>query len=197
MTPSYTEMSNSCGSQSMRLPFKKYSALLFPLVWTNTLTANAQQNLLQMHPVTMALGMHYFNIMVMQTDPKLSNAVPEASLRLKAGMPPLNWNALPFNGPCPNVTITCKECQISLSSQTTNHLWAFFSKNLEDIVNSCLKWFREKLMPYTFDMQWTKGKNNLIADALSRAPVFSPSPEDHHYCKTILPRKSLQNFNLF
>ncbi len=40
-------------------------------------------------------------------------------------------------------------------------------------------------MPYTFDIQRTKGKNNLVADALSRAPVFAPSPEDHHCRKRI------------
>ncbi len=41
-------------------------------------------------------------------------------------------------------------------------LVGLFSKNLEDIANTRLKWFREKLMPYTFDIQWIKGKNSSL-----------------------------------
>ncbi len=42
-------------------------------------------------------------------------------------------------------------------------------------------------MSYTFDLQWVNSKNNVIADALSRAPVFSPTQEDHRCCKAISP----------
>ncbi len=63
-----------------------------------------------------------------------------------------------------------------------------FSKNLEDIDNNHVKQLREKLMAYTFDIQWIKCKENLIAHAFSRAPVFSPTQEDH-CCKTISPPK--------
>ncbi len=42
-------------------------------------------------------------------------------------------------------------------------------------------------MSYTFDLQWVNGKNNVIADALSRTPVFSPTQEDHCCCKAMSP----------
>ena len=42
-------------------------------------------------------------------------------------------------------------------------------------------------MSYTFDLQWVNGKNNVIADALSRAPICSPTQEDHCCCKAISP----------
>ena len=35
-----------------------------------------------------------------------------------------------------------------------------------------LQRFREKTFPYNFDVIWSAGKEHLIADALSRAPVF-------------------------
>ena len=36
---------------------------------------------------------------------------------------------------------------------------------------------REKLAAYNFTVTWVPGKTHLIADALSRAPLFKP--EDH------------------
>ena len=37
---------------------------------------------------------------------------------------------------------------------------------------------QEKLSAYIFQVEWTAGKHNLIADALSRAPYFPPDEED-------------------
>ncbi len=62
--------------------------------------------LILMPLVTMTLGMPYFNVMDMKTDPTLSNVVLEVSQKLRAGMPLLSWNAWPFNGPCPTAIIT-------------------------------------------------------------------------------------------
>ena len=61
----------------------------------------------------------------------------------------------------------------------TDHrpLMGIFSKSLEDLSNSRLLRLREKLIDYTFEVKWVAGKTHLIADALSRAPVFS-EPED-------------------
>jgi hypothetical protein len=53
-----------------------------------------------------------------------------------------------------------------------------FNKNLSDIENPRMLKYREKLTPYQFNITWIPGKVNLIADALSRAPVFSPQEED-------------------
>ena len=52
-----------------------------------------------------------------------------------------------------------------------------FQKPLADIANPRLLRYRESLMPYSFDVTWTPGKSHHIADALSRAPAFTP-PED-------------------
>ena len=55
----------------------------------------------------------------------------------------------------------------------TDHrpLMGIFKKDLMDIENSRLRRFREKLTDYRFQVNWIEGKNNLIADALSRSPV--------------------------
>ena len=44
-------------------------------------------------------------------------------------------------------------------------------KPLEEILNSRLQRFREKLMAFNVSISWTEGKSHMIADALSRAPV--------------------------
>lgn len=52
-----------------------------------------------------------------------------------------------------------------------------FQKPLSDLNNARLLRYREKLLDYDFTVSWSPGKTHLIADALSRAPVFDP-PED-------------------
>ena len=37
---------------------------------------------------------------------------------------------------------------------------------------------REKLARYNFNIRWTPGKSNIIADALTRAPIFDPEEEE-------------------
>jgi hypothetical protein len=54
-----------------------------------------------------------------------------------------------------------------------------FAKDLADVANTRLMRFREKLTDYNFEVKWVAGKEHLVADALSRAPVFDPKdPED-------------------
>jgi hypothetical protein len=62
----------------------------------------------------------------------------------------------------------------------TDHkpLEGVFKKGLEDITNARLRGFCEKLAPYSFKVMWVPGKSHLIADALSRYPVFPPLKEE-------------------
>ena len=59
----------------------------------------------------------------------------------------------------------------------TDHrpLYGIWKKRLDDIPNPRLMRIREKLASYVFSVEWSAGKTHLIADALSRFPVFSPS----------------------
>ena len=52
------------------------------------------------------------------------------------------------------------------------------SKRLTEIENPRLQRLREKLTPYSFSACWQKGAKHCIPDALSRAPVSDPAPED-------------------
>ena len=58
----------------------------------------------------------------------------------------------------------------------TDHrsLVGIMTKNLADIENPRLQRLREKLLPYSFSLQYLKGSSNCIADALSRAPLERP-----------------------
>jgi hypothetical protein len=62
----------------------------------------------------------------------------------------------------------------------TDHrpLEGVFRKDLQDIKNSRLQRLRLKVCDYAFDVQYTPGKTHLIADALSRAPIFDPAEEE-------------------
>ena len=53
-------------------------------------------------------------------------------------------------------------------------LEGIFKKDLFDIGNPRLQRIREKLLEYNFSVTWVPGKSHLIADALSRAPLFAP-----------------------
>ena len=46
-------------------------------------------------------------------------------------------------------------------------------KNLDAINNTRIQRLMGKLLGYSFQVEWVPGKNHLIADALSRAPVFA------------------------
>ena len=62
----------------------------------------------------------------------------------------------------------------------TDHkpLVGIFAKPLVDLENERLLRFRLKLADYSLRVTWTPGKTHLIADALSRAPVFDPPEEE-------------------
>ena len=77
-----------------------------------------------------------------------------------------------------------KECQFYLQGADftvlTDHrpLKGVFRKPLAEIENARLLRFREKLTDYSFDVDYVPGKTHLIADALSRAPLFDPPEEE-------------------
>ena len=52
------------------------------------------------------------------------------------------------------------------------------SKQLDEIENPRLQRLRMKILEYTFVAAWMKGKDNEGPDALSRAPVSQPMPDD-------------------
>ena len=52
------------------------------------------------------------------------------------------------------------------------------TKSLADIENPRLQRILQKVAGYQFSVEFTKGTENVIADTLSRAPVFGPSEED-------------------
>lgn len=56
----------------------------------------------------------------------------------------------------------------------TDHrpLVGIFRKPLNELENKRLAKYREQLTDYQFEVTWAEGKNHLIADALSRAPVW-------------------------
>ena len=49
---------------------------------------------------------------------------------------------------------------------------------LDDVDNTRLQRHKEKTALFSFTTRWTKGKDHCIPDALSRAPVSDPLPED-------------------
>ena len=52
------------------------------------------------------------------------------------------------------------------------------NKGLADIDNPRLQRLREKLLPYSLTASWREGKHHAAADALSRAPVDTPTADD-------------------
>jgi transposase InsO family protein len=74
-----------------------------------------------------------------------------------------------------------------------NPLLGIFSKPLADIENPRLLRMRLKVASYTFTISWQEGKKHLIADALSRAPVWTPcSDEDEVYIRGVSTNKELE-----
>ena len=73
----------------------------------------------------------------------------------------------------------------------TDHrpLVGVFNKPLHEIENARLLRFREKLAHFSFSVTYVPGKTHLIADALSRAPIFSPPENEVIAVNQILANK--------
>ena len=69
---------------------------------------------------------------------------------------------------------------ISTFTVITDHrpLLGTFAKPLHELSNPRLLRFREKLTSFSFNLVWHAGKDHLIADALSRSPVFKGEEEE-------------------
>ena len=86
---------------------------------------------------------------------------------------------------CLAITWAISECQHHLLrcpepfTVVTDHrpLLGIFSKDLPSLKNTRLHHLRQKVTDYQFQVTWAPGKSHLIADALSRAPVFAPPEE--------------------
>ena len=61
----------------------------------------------------------------------------------------------------------------------TDHkpLLGVFKNKMDETTNPRLLRMQEKMVNYSFELTWREGKSHLIADALSRAPVFDPPEE--------------------
>ena len=81
---------------------------------------------------------------------------------------------------CLAIYYAIKDCSFYLQgipfTVVTDHkpLLGTFKKPLSEIENARLLRFREKLTNFDFAVEYAEGKSHLIADALSRAPVFDP-----------------------
>ena len=85
---------------------------------------------------------------------------------------------------CLAVCYAIKECEFYLQGSNftvfTDHrpLVGVFRKPLHEIENARLLRFHKKVAHFSFSVEYVPGKTHLIADALSRAPIFSPPEKE-------------------
>ena len=86
---------------------------------------------------------------------------------------------------CMAIQWAIKKCEFYLRglptfNVLTDHrpLVGIFRKQLTMLENNRLMTMREKIIEFTFEVSWVKGKTHYIANALSRAPVFGPEEEE-------------------
>ena len=98
---------------------------------------------------------------------------------------------------CLAILYAVKQCSHYLQGArfhvVTDHrpLVGVFNKDLYTITNPRLHRIREKLLGYDFSISWVAGKRHLIADALSRAPVFAAPEEDNELALSLSPSLGL------
>ena len=125
--------------------------------------------------VTDASRLHGLGFMLVQLGPlgELRHVIQCGSRSLK----PAEANYATIELECLAIQWAVEKCQYFLRgcgdfSIQTDHrpLIGVFQKPLGEVANPRIFRFREKLLPYSFDVSWLPGKKNLIADALSRNP---------------------------
>ena len=86
----------------------------------------------------------------------------------------------------------CKQFLLGMSGFTviTDHrpLVGVFNKAIDEATNPRILAMREKMSSYSFNVEWVEGKNHVIADALSRAPLFSPPETDLSLSNSVVCR---------
>ena len=125
--------------------------------------------------VTDASRLHGLGFMLVQMDPEggLRRVIQCGSRSLK----PAEANYATIELECLAIQWAVEKCRYFLRgcgefSVRTDHrpLIGVFQKPLGEVTNPRIFRFREKLLPYSFNVEWLPGKQNLIADALSRNP---------------------------
>ena len=125
--------------------------------------------------VTDASRLHGLGFMLVQHDPDgvLRHVIQCGSRSLK----PAEANYATIELECLAIQWAVDKCQYFLRgcgdfTVRTDHrpLIGVFQKALGEVANPRIFRFREKLLPFSFDVAWLPGKKNLIADALSRNP---------------------------
>jgi len=115
----------------------------------------------------------------------------EGHLRLiqagSRGLNPAERNYAPIESEMLGAVWAMEKCRFFLHGcpsfkLATDHqpLIGTFRKEINDITNRRLQRLREKVVDFTFEVEWVEGKTHSIADALSRYPI-EPALEDQAY----------------
>ena len=94
---------------------------------------------------------------------------------------PAEGNYAPIEQECLGAVWAMEKCRYFLKGcptflLVTDHqpLIGIFKKDLSEVENRRLQRFRERVLDYTFTVEWVEGKTHCIADALSRYPLQIP-----------------------
>ena len=100
------------------------------------------------------------------------------------------------------ITWACKKCQYYLEGNQlftilTDHkpLEAMFKMNLEEVNNTRIHNFREKIAHLRFVVKYTAGRYHMIADALSRAPAPGTFEDDEPPSENFIVRKTMDHYH--
>ena len=103
---------------------------------------------------------------------------------------------------CLAIVWACKKCRYYLEGHKGftiltdhRHLEAMFRMNLEDVSNTRIHNFCEKVAHLRFEVKYTAGKYHLIADTLSRAPAPGTFNDDEPPAEHFIVRKTINSFH--
>ena len=100
------------------------------------------------------------------------------------------------------ITWACKKCRYYLEGNQlftihTDHkpLEAMFKMNLEEVNNTRIHNFREKIAHLRFVVKYTAGRYHMIADALSRAPAPGTFEDEEPPSENFIVRKTMDHYH--